>query len=98
MDFPASEAMIVNDMIVIEQYSNGPKWMAIRASGCARKTRKTALANPPKTEKNTPAPRALPASPFSAIGPPSKTVVIEDGVPGILSKIALIMPPEIPPT
>jgi hypothetical protein len=39
----------------------------------------------------------LPASPLSAIGPPSSTVAIEDGVPGILSNMADIRPPDIPP-
>ena len=40
---------------------------------------------------------ALPASPLSAMGPPSKTVEMEEGVPGIFSKTAEIQPPEIPP-
>ena len=44
-----------------------------------------------------PTPSALPASPFSAMGPPSKTVEMEDGVPGIFSKMAEIRPPEMPP-
>ena len=51
----------------------------------------------PMNEYRMPTPNARPASPFSAIGPPSKTVEIEDGVPGILRRIAEIKPPEIPP-
>jgi len=45
-----------------------------------------------------PMPKALPPSPFSAIGPPSKVVATEEGVPGIFNKIAEIRTPEVPPT
>ena len=45
-----------------------------------------------------PTPSAFPASPLSAIGPPSNTVEMEDGVPGIFSRMAEISPPEIPPS
>jgi hypothetical protein len=49
-------------------------------------------------EKMIPVLRALYACPFSAIGCPSKVVAIDAGVPGILSKIAEISPPETEPT
>ena len=45
-----------------------------------------------------PTPNALPASPRSAIGAPSKVVATEEGVPGIFSRMAEIRPPEVPPT
>ena len=51
----------------------------------------------PMAEYKIPAPSAFPASPLSAIGPPSNTVAMEEGVPGIFNKIAEINPPEIPP-
>ena len=44
-----------------------------------------------------PTPRARPASPFSAMGPPSNTVEMEEGVPGIFKRMAEISPPEMPP-
>ena len=62
-----------------------------------RKMRAKMLIMPPINEYKIPTPKAFPASPCSAIGPPSKTVAIDDGVPGILSNIAEINPPEIPP-
>ena len=40
---------------------------------------------------------ALPASPRAAIGCPSKQVATDAGVPGILSRIAEIRPPDVPP-
>lgn len=52
----------------------------------------------PTKENTTPTPRALPASPFAAIGAPSKVVAMEDGVPGIFSRMAATRPPEMPPT
>jgi len=55
------------------------------------------LSRPPTKEVRIPTPNALPASPLSAMGPPSNTVAIEEAVPGILSRIAEINPPEIPP-
>ena len=45
-----------------------------------------------------PTPIALPASPRLAIGAPSKQVATEEGVPGMLIKIAEIRPPDTPPT
>ena len=51
----------------------------------------------PKKENTTPVPNALPASPLSAMGFPSKQVATEEGVPGMLSRMAEIRPPEMPP-
>ena len=48
----------------------------------------------PMKEKNVPMPRALPASPLSHIGCPSKHVATEAGVPGIFKRMAEIRPPE----
>ena len=55
------------------------------------------LIRPPTKEVRIPTPRALPASPLSAMGPPSNTVAMEDAVPGIFSRMAEIRPPEMPP-
>ena len=52
---------------------------------------------PPTKEVKMPMPMALPASPLSAIGPPSNTVAMEEGVPGIFSRMAEIRPPDMPP-
>jgi len=53
---------------------------------------------PPKNEAVMPMRKARTASPRLAIGWPSKPVVIEAGVPGILIRIAGIRPPLMPPT
>jgi hypothetical protein len=51
----------------------------------------------PRKEKTIPAPRAFPASPFFAMGLPSKHVATEDGVPGMFRRMADMSPPEMPP-
>jgi len=51
----------------------------------------------PMKEQNMPTPRALPAWPFRAMGRPSKQVAMEEGVPGMLRRIAETSPPEVPP-
>ena len=72
--------------------------MARLASSGATKTKTRSPKMVPQKENTTPTPKALPACPFIAIGRPSKQVAIEDGVPGMFSKIADIKPPDIPPT
>jgi len=61
------------------------------------KIRATIPINVPTNENKMPTPKALSACPLSASGLPSKQVATEEGVPGILSKIAEIKPPDIPP-
>ena len=80
------------------QYSNAPNWIATLASAGEIVTSMIRPKIVPTKEKTTPTPSALPASPFAASGAPSKVVAIEDGVPGMLSRIAATSPPEMPPT
>ena len=44
-----------------------------------------------------PVPRALPASPFLAMGEPSNCVATLEAAPGMFSRIAEIRPPEQEP-
>ena len=81
----------------MEKYSKGPNLIAISASGGEIKIRASRLMMVPKKENTMPTPSAFPASPFKAIGRPSRQVAMEAGVPGIFSRIAEIRPPEIPP-
>ena len=53
---------------------------------------------PPTKEAEIPRPRARPGLPASAMGCPSKVVTTFDGVPGILSMVAVTSPPVIEPT
>ena len=51
---------------------------------------------PPKTLETAAKPRALPGSPFFAIGYPSRAVATAGGAPGALIRIAVIDPPKVP--
>jgi len=92
-----SVAIRVSEKIAMPKYSCGPKLSAALASQGAMKISAAMLNMVPRKENTTPTPSALAPSPFSIIGPPSKVVAIEDGVPGILSRIAEIRPPEVAP-
>ena len=52
-----------------------------------------AEARPPSAEQIREMDRALPASPLCTMGYPSRTVAALEGVPGILNRIAVILPP-----
>ena len=93
-----SVAISVSEKTAMAKYSCGPKDSATCASHGAMNISAAIEIMVPMNEKTMPAPRALPPSPFSIIGPPSKVVAIEAGVPGILSRIAEIRPPEVAPT
>jgi hypothetical protein len=97
MESPDKLAIIVKENNAIAKYSKGVNLSANFAKLGEININAKILIIPPIKEYNIPAPRALPASPLSAIGPPSRTVAIDDGVPGILSNIADISPPDIPP-
>jgi hypothetical protein len=96
-DFPDKLAIIVRENIATEKYSTGVNFNVTDARYGDINISAKMLICPPRKEYNIPTPNAFPASPLSAMGPPSKTVAIEDGVPGIFNKIAEINPPEIPP-
>ena len=98
IDLPDKLAMSVNENTAMAKYSYGPNFRAIVESGGARKISAKTLSKPPQNENTMPIPNAFPASPRLAIGDPSKQVATEEGVPGILIKIAEIRPPETPPT
>ena len=83
--------------MAIAKYSCGPKLKAILANVGAMNTSAAILSMVPMKENTTPTPSALTPSPFIIIGPPSKVVATDAGVPGIFSRIAEINPPEVPP-
>ena len=56
------------------------------------------LDKPPTKEPYVAYPRAKPASPFSAIGNPSRAVQAEAGVPGVRKSMAAKEPPNLVPT
>jgi hypothetical protein len=97
-DSPERLAMIVKPKATKEKNSHGPNFKAILANGGAKKRSKKALIIPPKKDAQTPKHKALPASPFLAMGYPSKTVATEEGVPGMPMRIPEIWPPANPPT
>ena len=90
-------AIRVSEKMAMPKYSCGPKLSATLASQGAMKISAAMLKMVPRKENTTPTPSALMPSPLSIIGPPSKVVAIEDGVPGILSRMAEISPPEVAP-
>jgi hypothetical protein len=65
--------------------------------GGERNISRMTLKTVPRKLNRMPVPSALPAWPRSAMGAPSKRVATDEGVPGILIRIAEIKPPEIPP-
>ena len=92
--FPVDRAEIrVRPRTASQKYSGGPKARAIFASGGARSMRATAPTMPPVTEESVATVTARLPSPFLAIGKPSKVVAIEDGVPGVLTRMAAYEPP-----
>ena len=66
--------------------------------GPERVIKNTHEIHPPTKDAVIPKPSALPGFPACAIGYPSKVVMIEAGVPGILSNVAVIKPPLMAPT
>ena len=97
MSFPESAAMIVSEKTATEKYSAGPKSKHTFASNGLMNINASIPRIEPMNEYRIPTPNARPASPFSAIGPPSNTVEIDEGVPGIFRSIAEMSPPDIPP-
>ena len=90
-------ATMVSAKKQIPKFSAGVNFSAMSANSGAQKVRMMKEKMEPIAENTIPRPRAFIASPFFAIGCPSKQVAIEDAVPGMFSKIAEIRPPEIPP-
>jgi len=53
---------------------------------------------PPISEAEIPSPSARPGRPPRAMGKPSSVVTTAEGSPGMRISVAVISPPEIPPT
>ena len=85
-------------MVHNPKYSQGPRFTAALAISGQKNTAMTVLKNVPRKEPRTPAPNALVVCPFWLRGYASKQVAMEDGVPGIPTRVAAINPPDIPPT
>ena len=88
---------MVSAKIQTPKYSTAENFNVIFARDGATKIRIIKEISPPMKENTTPVPSAFAASPFFAIGAPSKQVAIEEEVPGIFNRIAEINPPDIPP-
>ena len=97
-DFPPMEAINTKAMSTRVKNSNGPNFAEASAIGSDKVTRKTQEMSPPINDAPIPRPRARPGSPPLAMGKPSRVVMIEAGVPGMRSKVAVIMPPLTEPT
>lgn len=97
MEPEASTATIVSAKNEMPKFSAGVNFRAMSASSGAQKVSTRKENTEPRKENTMPYPRALPASPFFAMGCPSKQVAMDDAVPGMLSRMAEIRPPEIPP-
>ncbi|MNG09365.1 hypothetical protein D3C84_927840 [compost metagenome] len=93
-----SVAINVSEKIAMEKYSCGPKLRASSARIGAMNISAAILKIVPRNENTTPIPRALTPWPCFISGQPSNVVAMEAGVPGMLSNIADISPPEVAPT
>ncbi|MNP32970.1 hypothetical protein D3C76_1261780 [compost metagenome] len=91
-------AINVSEKIAMEKYSCGPKLRASSARIGAMNISAAILKIVPRNENTTPIPRALTPWPCFISGQPSNVVAMEAGVPGMLSNIADISPPEVAPT
>ena len=95
-DFPLIDASIERANTASPKYSAGPNSKASFAKSGAANIKIIKLKIPPKTLETAAKPRALPGSPFFAIGYPSKAVATAGGAPGALIRIAVIDPPKVP--
>jgi hypothetical protein len=84
-------------MTAKEKYSKGPNFSAARAIKDANEIMKITPTIPPKKDEKSPRLSARPDFPCLLMGCASKQVVIEEGVPGMLSNVAEMNPPETPP-
>ena len=98
MDPLERAAMTVMANTMIRNFSTAENLMASLARGGVKKNRASREISPPIRDTVMPILSALSPSPLAAMGWPSKPVVMEDGVPGILIRMAGTRPPLIPPT
>ena len=88
-----SETMIVRPNRQRENMSGAPNFSAYFAMVGAKNSRQAALTTPPAKEATNAISRALPALPWRARGLPSHAVAAEAGVPGVFSRMAVMLPP-----
>ena len=98
MDSRLSTAINTSATTTSENMSAGPILVDQSASGLASRKSTPQEINPPTKEAVMPKPSARPGRPPFAIGNPSRVVMIEAGVPGIRSRVAVINPPLTEPT
>ena len=87
---------IFDKILSSPKYSAGPNSRASFARRGAANIKIIKLKIPPKTLDTAAKPRALPGSPFFAMGYPSRAVATAGGAPGALMSIAVIDPPNVP--
>ncbi len=97
-EFPETPARSEIPRIAIEKYSTEVNFETKAAIGAASTRSKRAPMMPPKEEAKREVSSACRTLPFFARGYPSKVVAIAEFVPGVLSVMALMEPPYIPPT
>jgi hypothetical protein len=95
---PPTEAINTRAIRTNEKNSKGPNFVEQSAMGFANNSKNTHETRPPINDAVTPRPNARPGLPDFAIGYPSKVVMMDAGVPGILNKVAVISPPLTDPT
>ena len=93
-----SAAITVMAKQIIRNFSTAENLIATFARTGVSSASTASEIKPPNSEAVMPIFSARSPSPRRAIGCPSKPVQTEDGVPGILMRIAGIKPPEMPPT
>ena len=83
---------------MMRNFSTAENLMAQAASTGVNRASTTREIMPPMKEEVMPIFRARSPCPFRAIGCPSKVVHTDEGVPGMLMRMAGTRPPEMPPT
>jgi len=96
-DPPDRLAIRVRPNIATQKNSAEPNRIESLAKGGERSKRNKTPAMPPMTEEIVARLMASTARPVFAIGYPSKAVAMDDGVPGVLTRIAAKEPPYIAP-
>ena len=91
-------AMTVRAKRMMRNFSTAENLMAQAASTGVNRASTTREIMPPMKEEVMPTFRARSPWPFRAIGCPSKVVHTDEGVPGMLMRMAGTRPPEMPPT
>ena len=95
---PSASVMVaVSANSISANFSDGPNFRAMAATGSVRKIRKTMPNMPPTNEAQAEMARASPARPCLAIGYPSKQATMAEASPGVLIMIDAREPPNMAP-